>query len=386
MMEIKPLIKAGMELTGHRRSLNALTGIRFLAAAYVVVYHTKIGPGLIEHGHRAAGNFFMSGYLAVALFFLLSGFILAYTYAGQISGRGDSRRFWEARVARIWPVYVVSLLLTSAVHLGLPKPSYMLATLLMLQGWNPFDRAMWGAWNYVCWTLSVEAFFYVCFPRYQQWLETLASRIQLVIIAGLLALAVSINSGVYILGYPSHGVLSRVPLPLIRLPEFLVGVGLGNYYLTLVSHKRPSFKGIGSYTQGLWTYPAALVTIALLCRARGPATSIVLIAFAALVYGLASERTLISRVLATKVMVFGGGISYSIYLLQAPVKDLVLSISDRLHIQSGTVRMLAMVVFLIALSAISFKMIEGPARHKLRSLFARLEQRRLLARQRKIAA
>jgi peptidoglycan/LPS O-acetylase OafA/YrhL len=48
--------------------------------------------------------------------------------------------------------------------------------------------------------------------------------------------------------------------------------------------------------------------------------------------------------------------------------------------------MLAMVVFLIALSAISFKMIEGPARHKLRSLFARLEQRRLLVKQRKIAA
>jgi peptidoglycan/LPS O-acetylase OafA/YrhL len=386
MMETQPLRKAGIELTGHRRSLNALTGIRFLAAAYVVVYHTKIGPALVEHGHLAAGNFFMSGYLAVALFFLLSGFILAYTYAGQISGPGDYRRFWEARFARIWPVYVVSLLLTSAVHLAFPKPSYMLATLLMLQAWNPFDHAMWAAWNYVCWTLSVEALFYVCFPWYQQWLETLTSRMQLVILAGLLALAVFINSGVYILGYPSHGVLSGVPLPLLRLPEFLVGVGLGNYYLASVSRKRPSLKRIRSNTQGVWTYPAALVTIALLCRPRGPATSIVLIAFAALVFGLASEKTLVSRILATKLMVFGGGISYSIYLLQAPVKDTVLSISDRLHIESSSFRMLSMVVFLIALSAISFKVIEGPARHKLRALFARLEQRRMLGKQSKIAA
>lgn len=137
---------------------------------------------------------------------------------------------------------------------------------------------------------------------------------------------------------------------------------------------------------GLWTYPAALVTIALLCRARGPATSVVLIAFAALVFGLAWERTLLSRMLATKLMIFGGGISYSIYLLQAPVKDMVLNIADRLHIQSGSFRMASMVVFLIALSATSFKMIEGPARHKLRSVFARLEQRRTLARQSKIAA
>ncbi len=386
MMETKPLIKAGIELTGHRRPLNALTGIRFLAAAYVVVYHTKIGPVLVEHGHRAAGNFFMSGYLAVALFFLLSGFILAYTYAGQISGPGDYRRFWEARFARIWPVYVVSLLFTSAVHQAFPKPSYILATLTMLQAWNPFDHAMWAAWNYVCWTLSVEALFYACFPWCQQWFETRTSRIQLAIIGSLLVLAVSLNSSVYILGYASRGVLSGVPLPLIRLPEFMVGVGLGNYYLRLASRQWPSPKHTRSIAPGLWTYPAALVTIALLCRARGPATSFVLIAFAALVFGLASERTFLSRMLATRPMVFGGGISYSIYLLQAPVKDMVLSGADRLHIQSGAVRMAIMAVFLIALSAISFKMIEGPARLRLRSVFARLEQRRKLVERTKIAA
>jgi peptidoglycan/LPS O-acetylase OafA/YrhL len=245
---------------------------------------------------------------------------------------------------------------------------------------------MWGAWNYVCWTLSVEALFYVCFPWYQQRLETLTPQIQLIIVAALLALAVVMNSGVYILGYPSHGVLSGMPLPLVRLPEFLVGVGLGNYYLALVSRKRPSLKRTWLNTQGLWTYPAAMVTIALLCRARSPATSVVLIAFAALVFGLASERTLVSRILATKLMIFGGAISYSIYLLQAPVKDIVLKISDSLHINSTMIRMGWMVASLLVLSALSFETVEGPARQNLRSLFARLEQRRMLQKQSKIAA
>jgi peptidoglycan/LPS O-acetylase OafA/YrhL len=385
-METKLYKKAALELTGHRRSLSALTGIRFLAAAYVVVYHTKLGSALVEHGHLAAGNFFMSGYLAVSLFFLLSGFILAYTYAGQMSGPGDYRRFWEARFARIWPVYAVSLVLTSAVHLAFPKPSYMFATLLMLQAWNPFDRAMWGAWNYVCWTLSVEALFYLCFPWYQRWAETLSFRMQLIVIAGMLAMAVFINSSVYVLGYPSHGALSVIPLPLMRLPEFLAGVGLGNYYLAVVSRKRSSVSSTLLSKPGLWTYLALLVTIALLCRPRGAMTSLVLIAFAALVFGLAAERTLVSRILSTKFMVLGGGISYSIYLLQAPVKDMVLKISDSWHINSTFIRMGSMVFSLFVLSAISFKSVEGPARHQLRSLFARLEQRRMIVKQSKIAA
>src|SRR5580704_9263285 len=114
------LESAPSELTAHRRSLKALTGIRFFAAFYVVVFHTRVGQVLGDHGYRAASNFFASGYLAVPLFFLLSGFILAYTYEGQIEEPGDHRRFWEARFARIWPVYAVSLLMASIPSFTFP--------------------------------------------------------------------------------------------------------------------------------------------------------------------------------------------------------------------------------------------------------------------------
>src|ERR1700679_4079883 len=107
-MEVAPKAAAG-DLTAHGRSLKPLTGIRFFASFYVVVFHSRVGEVCLQHGWYAAGNFFQNGYLAVPLFFLLSGFILAYTYQGQIERRGDVRRFWEARFARIWPVYAVSL-------------------------------------------------------------------------------------------------------------------------------------------------------------------------------------------------------------------------------------------------------------------------------------
>jgi len=143
-------------LTTHRRSLLALTVIRFFAAFYVVIFHSRVGGSLFERGHYAAAYFFMSGYLAVPLFFLLSGFILAYTYEGQMEQRGDFRRFWEARFARIWPVYAISLLLSSVPGLVFPPLGVAVATLCMVQAWNPFNAGMAGAWNFVCWTLSVK--------------------------------------------------------------------------------------------------------------------------------------------------------------------------------------------------------------------------------------
>jgi peptidoglycan/LPS O-acetylase OafA/YrhL len=373
------------QLTFHRRPLKALTGIRFLAAVYVVIYHTKLGATLAEHGHIAAGHLFMSGYLAVAMFFLLSGFILSYTYAGQIDEPGSYRRFWEARFARIWPVYVVSLLLTSVAQFSFPKLSYILPTLLMVQAWNPFNRDMWGAWNYVCWTLSVEAFFYLCFPFYQRWIERLDSQKQLTSMVVMLGLGVAINSGVNVLGYASHGILHALPMPLIRLPEFLAGVGLGNYFVRKTSspaaRSRPSVSAFG-----FWTYGAAVVTIALLCRARDQWTSLVLIAFALLIFGLASERTLLAQAFSSRIMLFGGAISYSIYLLQAPVKDMVRVFADQLHIGSVGFRTGFLFALLLVLSAISFKSIEEPSRRQLRSMFATREEIRTVGKERQIAA
>ena len=59
-------------------------------------------------------NIIRTGYVSVSLFFVLSGFILAYTYhAGREDASLDRRSFWVARVARIYPVYLVGLLLAA---------------------------------------------------------------------------------------------------------------------------------------------------------------------------------------------------------------------------------------------------------------------------------
>jgi len=152
-----PLGSPDDALTKHRHALPALTGIRFFAAFYVVLFHSL--PWVSKHYDlpKPMQIFFVNGYLAVALFFLLSGFILAYTYDGQIEGSSKRLHFWQARFARIYPVYFLSLILAYFFQRSLPLTSRV-AVVTMVQAWNPFRAGLAGAWNYPAWSLSVEAF------------------------------------------------------------------------------------------------------------------------------------------------------------------------------------------------------------------------------------
>jgi peptidoglycan/LPS O-acetylase OafA/YrhL len=367
-------------LTRHRPPLNALTGIRFFAAWYVVFFHTRLSANLLEHHHALAGNFLANGFLAVPLFFLLSGFILAYTYHGQIHGPGRARRFWEARFARIWPLYMLSLLFSSIPSFTLPPIGQTLAAIFMVQAWNPLNPHLAVIWNGVCWTLSVEALFYLVFPPVQIALEKLSNRSQLLFIALMLLLCLLIGNTK---DQARTDWIGYIPIPVLHLPEFFTGVTMGNYFLRrLASQREQSPRGLlaqaGAFAfgSGLWTNLALLVSLALLFRPQSFWTPLEIWAFAALLFGLAAENTWFSRFLSTPLLVLGGGISYSVYLMQDPVRTWVTLFANRIHLHSETVRMGLVAVTLLVLSLILFKFVEESSRRFLRSTFARWEKLR----------
>src|SRR5713101_642898 len=87
--------------------IKALTSLRFFAAVHVILFHmtmNRIGtyPLLVR-------NFLLASPIGVVFFFVLSGFILTYNYVRKDKPVTDSRSFWRARFARIYPVYVLSL-------------------------------------------------------------------------------------------------------------------------------------------------------------------------------------------------------------------------------------------------------------------------------------
>ena len=149
--------------------LDALTGLRCFAALNIVFFHFSnpdwFGP---------LSPVVNAGYLSVSFFIMLSGFVLAYNYAGRARLNKDDPhrlskvRFWKARITRLYPVYLLSLVLGFQTFLGerAAHTTHMFwlgtfLTPLLLQGWIP-EIATFG--NTPAWTMSAEAAYYAIFP------------------------------------------------------------------------------------------------------------------------------------------------------------------------------------------------------------------------------
>jgi peptidoglycan/LPS O-acetylase OafA/YrhL len=349
------------QASSRRTALPALTGVRFFAAFYVVLSHSLPWVATRFRIPWPAKIFLSNGYLAVAMFFLLSGFILAYTYDGQIAGNRNRARFWEARFARIYPVYLLSLVLAYWFERGLHVKT-QIAVLTMTQAWNPLSPETVGAWNYPAWTLSVEAFFYLVFPFLLPFLSrrsTVALRC-----IGIACLVVTVFGHTPWEGLQNRESLdsagSLIPLPIWRLPEFLLGVVLGLYFLrTDSSHQKPSRPV---------TVALAITGILLaLSLPLGKWVSLVIIPFAVLIYELACANNWLATILSTRWMVLLGGASYAIYLLQFPVRawtrTLFLQFPPSLQPLSAPLTPLILILFSIAV----FRFWEEPARRALRT-------------------
>jgi peptidoglycan/LPS O-acetylase OafA/YrhL len=110
------------ELVAKREASPVLTGVRFLAAFAVVIYHLQLS-------HLAAFPPMLAPVVAlgrdgVDLFFVLSGYVIAYNY-GPWFAEGVTRRwdFLWIRFARIYPLHLVCLLLATPIGLLIVLPS-----------------------------------------------------------------------------------------------------------------------------------------------------------------------------------------------------------------------------------------------------------------------
>ncbi len=160
---------------GRLPTVDGLTGIRALAALWVLAHHLNaiVGPRIITV--PIAGfdvdvtPFLTCGWVGVDLFFVLSGFLLtrqlleAFEAAGA---RGAVPRFLLHRVLRVYPAYLaqIAILLGAAwIASGSPPPAlrYLPLHLAMLQSATP---AAESAINGVYWTLTAEFWFYLLLP------------------------------------------------------------------------------------------------------------------------------------------------------------------------------------------------------------------------------
>jgi peptidoglycan/LPS O-acetylase OafA/YrhL len=144
--------------------LPSLTGLRWAAA--MVVFSQHLLEVYFEPELQAPkpvrtvvwALLVNGGALGVSFFFVLSGFVLAW------STRPGERptRFWWRRFTKIYPATLVTTL-AAIVVIGGAGPMQLATHLTLTQSWVP-DHAVYGALNPVSWSLSGEVFFYLCFP------------------------------------------------------------------------------------------------------------------------------------------------------------------------------------------------------------------------------
>jgi Predicted acyltransferases len=153
-----------------KHRLEALDGIRFLAAVYVVVFHFSAGDRSSWHGPSRvlfAPLFHVAsyGWLGVELFFMISGFVICLSAWGKSVGE-----FAISRFVRLYPAYWFAILLTTAVLLVDQSRAHALSWSQMLTNLTMTESyAQVPAVDPSYWTLAIELNFYVLVALTLAW-------------------------------------------------------------------------------------------------------------------------------------------------------------------------------------------------------------------------
>ncbi len=318
-----------------------LTAIRGVAALWVVAHHAQPGwaPGL--SGFAASVTHL--GYLAVDVFFILSGFIMAVVYAG-ITPAGAGR-YWLRRALRVYPLHLCVMALLAAQAFGAtlrnpalpPHPWHEYpAVLLLVQSYVLPN----SPWNPPTWSVGVELACYALFPftmpllrRMPRW--CLAPLILLLATAEWHVLRTELGAVVGagailrgLAGFALGAALARVAAPLSFLTAAL-GEGL-------------AVLGIAA---GLaWAQPGVVVLSAAL-----------------LILCLSAQSGPVARLLSLRWCVWLGAVSFSIYLLHAMLIGFIDNHLPVPHV--AWLRGLILLALLLPLSELTYRYIEQPGRH-----------------------
>jgi peptidoglycan/LPS O-acetylase OafA/YrhL len=313
--------------------LPALTGLRFIAALGVVGVHIEWLTSLPPVVRELAAT----GTSGVYLFFVLSGFVLTYTYAEWFAD-GTHRRgaFWWARIARIYPLHLLALAVMTVLtvvggHVSDLLDAYSapalvvswLATLVLVQGWLPLP--VFYVWNGISWSLTCEAAMYAAFPtlmaRLLRKTPTPGAALRLIAVAwlGLCLAAAAGAAGLVLtmmwLGFrpsPTDWFFSPFYMPAVTIWQFIIGCGLG------IWHRRGARLSTSARCLIAVGVPLAWLLLAGPLGGAVPALVWPILATAcatALIAALASGPTPLTPLLAHPGMVFLGEASYALYLL-----------------------------------------------------------------------
>jgi peptidoglycan/LPS O-acetylase OafA/YrhL len=374
----------------------ALTGVRALAAYMVFFHHsnpfdpdsaTVLAGFARTHGGELSRRLVEQWHVGVAIFFVLSGFLIATQY--QDRAKLDwawFRRYMQNRFARIYPLYfVLTVIAIAAWWIGFaqmyqisPGPSTPLSDKLLISGMNlTFLRGFFSRFLLsgvgAGWSLTTETSFYLLAPfvlvatRYH--VKRLALFLLSLFALGLVLVAVAKLSPVYLYGFMGSIKFMLNWTIFGRATEFAIGIALALF----IKHK-PAAQRATSYATAIglsWI----LLAVGLIILNQYPAyrvmdeetyltiflTNVVLpLGVAVFFWGLVHEQTLLRKGLESRLLDTLGRSSYAFYLVHGGLLPfLLLKYTHSLTL-----------IFLLTLGVayLLWRFIEEPLHKKLRAM------------------
>ncbi|WP_374949714.1 acyltransferase family protein [Mucilaginibacter sp.] len=378
----------------------ALTGVRALAAYLVFISHYAYT--FDENFPHAVQRFLNEFHIGVTIFFVLSGFLIAFRYFDSFKLTGDwFGQYLKNRVARIYPMY---FLLTAGAFISF----YFTGDQKITNGYQhpiglflmhiTFVRGFFDQLKFTGiaqgWSLTVEELFYFSAPfifyfaqRYKKFY------IQPIVITGFGVLLVLLFRNVNWYGFFGNFTFMMLYTFLGRCFEFFAGIQLALIVKnkTLTGDAKTGFTYLGFVLifvcVGIMSVlPIPKGEIAGLHHPVGIITNNYLLAMAIALffYGLLTETTLLKKLLSNKFVELLGKSSYIFYLIHLGymydflhfgfnwLNDYVFEIYDKLGVdwnspfQYDSLNVLYAFVILNAVSILLFKLIEEPLNHYIR--------------------
>ena len=374
--------------------LPALTGIRFFAIFHIFLFHlwatyrSEKPEGMenllmgFDDAPQTLAVFMSNGWISTSLFFLLSGFILAYLYWGE-DGQliTTKRRFWSLRFARIYPIHLIVM----TIILILQVPWYLsqdmplstlvpsaLATMALVQAWIP----PWiPLWSWPTWTISALVFLYLCMPWLMKTLSRLTRR-QMVIAL----IAMPFVSIIPTLGYAAR-MAAGAPwsmnvdmfvanTPVFWVPYFAAGMLMTRIFSLSRFNPVPS-----SPSWFAWGDVAFIIVVAIGCTPgiEQPLKffirqGLLMPFFVVMVLDLARGKGLMAKVFSLPGTGFLGETGYSIFIWQSVI--LIGCYVSLMFIPAiGPYQIWIAIAFIMALAILSTFLVEKPLARVIRRKF-----------------
>lgn len=323
----------------------------------IVISH--FNKDLFLYKIKYIGEIFLRANVGVSYFFILSGFIMIIAYHRKEKiGYLD---FYRNRIARIYPLYIVGLLLYFIMRYSDFSFNKTFLYLLGVQSWIPGKALIL---NFPGWSISVEFLFYLIFPWLYNFLYSKGNK-SIWIIAILIWIGTQVFSNLYIhspayIGphTDSHEFLHYFPL--WHINEFLIGNLAGLFFVK--SHKERNYD----------LAVAVLFIAVILFLIFIPLNfhnGLMAVLFVPVIYLISCNNGIITSFFSIKPLEFLGEISYAIYIIHIPVLYILRSfLWDYFQMSQSNTIFWIYILVLIIVSAIFYQFIEKPMRDYLRKI------------------